>query len=50
VAAIKAMQARDEKIAPQRDAWRKVDTLAQTLTQLVERDPDQEVQGIGTSL
>ena len=46
VAAIKATQAGDEAIAPQRDAWRKVDTLIRTLTELVEHDPDQEVQGI----
>jgi hypothetical protein len=46
VAALKAQQARDEAIAPQREAWRKVDTLVQTPSQLVDRDPEQEVQGI----
>jgi len=44
--ALKAGQARDEAIAPQRDAWRKVDALVTTLAQLMERDPEQEVQGI----
>jgi hypothetical protein len=44
--AVKAGQARNEAIAPQRNAWRKVDALVKTLTQLMERDPEQEVQGI----
>jgi hypothetical protein len=44
--AMKAQQARDEAIAPQRNAWRKVDTLVKTLAELVERDPEQEVEGI----
>jgi hypothetical protein len=46
LAALKAQQAHDKTIAPQRQAWRKVDTLVQTLSQLVDRDPEQEVQGI----
>ena len=41
-AAAKAAQ----ETAPQRDAWRKVDALVKTLTQLMERDPEQEVEGI----
>jgi hypothetical protein len=46
LAAIKAFSARDEAIAPQRSALRKVDALVQVLSQLMERDPEQEVAGI----
>jgi hypothetical protein len=44
--AMKAMQAQDEAIAPQRNAWRKIDALVTVLTQLTERDPEQEVHGM----
>jgi hypothetical protein len=44
--ALKADRARAEAIATQRNVWRKVDALVATLSQLMDRDPEQEVQGI----